>query len=68
MDAAQVDALNNHQVKPAADRQRPSLGLQSVIRRLEGEYRDRFDIRVESSPDRGSRVLLLLSLDRPFPN
>jgi two-component system, LytTR family, sensor kinase len=63
MDSAQVQALNNHQVRPSADRKRPSLGLQSVIRRLEGEYGEQFDFRVESAPGSGSRVMLTLPLD-----
>jgi sensor histidine kinase YesM len=63
MDAAQVNALNNHRVNPSADRTRPSLGLQSVIRRLEGEYGDQFEIRVESILGRGSRIMLYLPFD-----
>ena len=63
MEAIQVTALNSHQVSPSAERKRPSLGLQSVIRRLEGEYHEHFGMRVESAPGRGSRVMLHLSLD-----
>ena len=65
MEAIQVMALNSHQVSPSADRKRPALGLQSVIRRLEGEYHEHFGMRVESALGRGSRILLRLSLDRP---
>jgi two-component system sensor histidine kinase YesM len=62
MEEAQVNALNNRQVNSSADRKRPSLGLQSVIRRLEGEYGDLFGIRVESSLGRGSRIMLYLPI------
>lgn len=63
MEEAQVTALNNHLVITPTDRKRPSLGLQSVIRRLEGEYGNKFDLRVESAPDKGCRIMLFLSLD-----
>jgi ligand-binding sensor protein/anti-sigma regulatory factor (Ser/Thr protein kinase) len=66
MDPAQVKALNIHRALPAANRQRPSLGLQSVLRRLEGEYGNSFDIRVESEPGRGTRILLSWALDETF--
>jgi two-component system, LytTR family, sensor kinase len=66
MEPAQVNALNAHQALPVANRQRPSLGLQSVIRRLEGEYGDSFDIHVESAPGRGSRILLSWAIDDAF--
>ena len=62
MPEAQVNALNNHQVDSSTDRKRPSLGLQTVIRRLEGEYGDLFGIRIESSLGRGSRIMLYLPI------
>ncbi|MFN8456154.1 MAG: PocR ligand-binding domain-containing protein [Anaerolineae bacterium] len=58
-----VTALNNRLFSTPAGRKRPSLGLQNVIRRLEGEYGSKFNLRVESAPDRGCRVMLFLSLD-----
>lgn len=63
MDDAQVQDINNHQVNTPAGRKRPSLGLQSVIRRLEGEYGSLFDIRVESAPDCGARIMLTWPFD-----
>ncbi len=64
MDEMLVTAINSHSVPVCpGQRRRPSLGLQSVIRRLEGEYGEKFDIRVESGRGKGFRILLFLPLE-----
>jgi sensor histidine kinase YesM len=40
------------------------LGIQNVIRRLEGEYGDRFAFHLEGEPGRGTRVAMFLPLNR----
>jgi two-component system LytT family sensor kinase len=62
MDAAHVQALNSRQVPHRAERKRPSLGLMSVLRRLEGEYGEAFAFHVESAPDRGTLMRISLPL------
>lgn len=63
MDPAQSRIISSRQVPHRPERKRPSLGLLSVIRRLEGEYGDRFGFHVESAPDAGT--LIQLSLPAP---
>ncbi|NJN93135.1 MAG: histidine kinase [Anaerolineales bacterium] len=63
MDETQVTTLNSRLFITPAYRKRPALGLQSVVRRLEGEYNHNFDFRVESAPERGCRIMLFLALD-----
>jgi ligand-binding sensor protein len=58
-----VNALNNHFVPTRSGRQRISLGLQSIIRRLEGEYGAGFEIRVESELNKGTRIILWVPLE-----
>ncbi len=54
-----VRALNqNRQIPPSSNRQRPSLGLQSVIRRLEDCYGSDFSFNVSSSPADGTAITL----------
>jgi two-component system LytT family sensor kinase len=65
MDAAQVRALNSRQVFHRPERKRPSLGLLSVIRRLEGEYGERCDFHVEGAFDAGTLMRLRLPLAGP---
>ncbi len=60
MDDAQVRALNRREVPHRAERKRSSLGLLSVLRRLEGEYGDQFGFYVESAPAAGTTMRILL--------
>lgn len=60
--AGLVQSLNERVIPAYSDRKRPSLGLQSVIRRLEEAYGDSFKIKVESAPGQGFRVTLFLPL------
>ncbi|MEW5958742.1 MAG: histidine kinase, partial [Chloroflexota bacterium] len=62
MDPALVRALNNGLATQNPDRKRPSLGLETVIRRLEGEYGQKFSFRIESRLERGTRIFLYLPL------
>jgi hypothetical protein len=45
---------------PRQTGRRPSLGLQNVIQRLEGEYGDQFSFKIESKVQEGARILLSL--------
>ncbi len=45
---------------PRQTGRRPSLGLQNVIQRLEGEYGDQFSFKIESKVQEGTRILLSL--------
>ncbi|HMQ34113.1 MAG TPA: PocR ligand-binding domain-containing protein [Chloroflexaceae bacterium] len=60
MDEAQVVALNSRQVPHRAERKRPSLGMLSVLRRLDGEYGERFGFHVESAPHAGTLMRICL--------
>jgi two-component system LytT family sensor kinase len=62
MDSALARALNNGLATQQPDRKRPSLGLETVIRRLEGEYGQKFSFRIESQLERGTRIFLYLPL------
>jgi ligand-binding sensor protein len=63
MDQAQARIISSRQVPPRPERKRPSLGLLSVIHRLEGEYGEQFGFHVESAPDAGT--LIRLSIPTP---
>ncbi|HMQ51620.1 MAG TPA: PocR ligand-binding domain-containing protein [Anaerolineae bacterium] len=41
-----------------------SIGLQNVVRRLEGKYGPEFDVRVEGSPGQGTRVLIFIPFNK----
>lgn len=60
MDQVQVAAMNSRQVLHRAERKRRSLGLLSVLRRLEGEYGEQFGFYVESAPDAGTLMRIRL--------
>jgi LytS/YehU family sensor histidine kinase len=61
-----VQALNSR-CFPGQTGRRPSLGFQSVIQRLEGEYEAQFTFKIESKPDHGARILLSLPIgSRPY--
>ena len=45
---------------------RNALGLQNVVRRLEGEYGAGFDIRAESEVGRGTRIMLILPVSSSY--
>lgn len=68
MDQAQVQAMNSRLVIHRSKRTRPSLGLLSVFRRLEGEYGEHFDLHVESTPDRGTLMQIRLPLSCRCPS
>lgn len=57
-----IESVNNLNEKriipPSSDRKRPSLGLQTTIKRLEDEYGDDFSFYVESSPGKGMKITL----------
>lgn len=63
MPAAQVAAMNSHNVIRSPERKRPPLGVLSVIRRLEGECGEQFVFRVKSAPDAGTRIVLRIPLN-----
>jgi ligand-binding sensor protein len=56
MDAAQVALINAREAPHRAERKRPSLGLSSVLRRLEGEYGRLLDFHVASAPGAGAAM------------
>ncbi len=60
--ASIVDALNRLTPPVLADRQRPAVGLSSVLRRLQEVYGDDFKLTAESAPDQGFHVRLALPL------
>lgn len=62
MEAGHVAALNNRQIPQRDGRKRPSLGLRSVLRRLEGEYGEQFNFHVESTPNAGTLMRITLQL------
>lgn len=57
MSAERVHALNQRLTIPSSSN-RPSLGLQSVIRRLEDEYGAQFRIAGDSTPGKGTTITL----------
>ncbi|MCB0181530.1 MAG: PocR ligand-binding domain-containing protein [Anaerolineae bacterium] len=42
-----------------------SIGLQNVIRRLDGIYGTEFDVRVEGGPNQGTRIMLFIPCNKP---
>lgn len=65
MSRDQVEALNRTR-RPLFDpmRNRPALGLQTVMTRLESEFGNAFDVKVESAPGRGTLFRLSWPLNR----
>lgn len=65
MSHAQVEALNRtHRPLQDPRRNRPALGLQTVLTRLESEFGGAFDVKVESAPGRGTLFRLSWPLNR----
>lgn len=62
VDAGVVHSLNANTPFIHSNRKRPSLGLQSVVRRLAEVYGERFKFKVESSPGKGFRIMLFLPI------
>ena len=62
VDAGIVHSLNANTPLIHSHRKRPSLGLQSVVRRLAEVYGERFKFKVESSPGKGFRIMLFLPI------
>ena len=62
VDAGIVQGLNANTPLIHSHRKRPSLGLQSVVRRLAEVYGERFKFKVESSPGEGFRIMLFLPI------
>ncbi len=62
VDAGIVQSLNANTPLIHSHRRRPSLGLQSVVRRLAEVYGERFKFKVESSPGKGFRIMLFLPI------
>ncbi len=62
VDAGIVQSLNANTPLIHSHRKRPSLGLQSVVRRLAEVYGERFKFKVESSPGKGFRIMLFLPI------
>ena len=62
VDAGIVYSLNASTHFIHSNRRRPSLGLQSVVRRLAEVYGERFKFKVESSPGKGFRIMLFLPI------
>ena len=62
VDAGIVHSLNANTHFIHSNRRRPSLGLQSVVRRLSEVYGERFKFKVESSPGKGFRIMLFLPI------
>lgn len=46
---------------------RTSLGLQSVLRRLQGTFNEDFSFEIESSPNHGTHITLLIPLQKLVP-
>lgn len=46
---------------------RTSLGLQSVLRRLQGTFSEEFSFRIESVPNHGTHITLLIPLQELLP-
>ena len=70
MNTESVRALNEQRIiPPSSDRKRPSLGWQTVIRRLEDEYGNAFTFHVDSAPGKGTKITLSWPLHREsLPN
>ena len=64
VDAGIVHSLNANTPLIHSNRKRPSLGLQSVVRRLAEVYGEDFKFKVESSPGKGFRIMLVLPLSQ----
>ena len=62
VDAGIVQSLNANTPLIHSNRKRPSLGLQSVVRRLAEVYGEGFKFKVESSPARVFKIMLFLPL------
>jgi two-component system, LytTR family, sensor kinase len=62
IDAGVVQSLNANMPFVHSNRKRPSLGLQSVVRRLAEVYGEQFKFKVESSPGKGFRIMLFLPI------
>ena len=62
VDAGIVQSLNANTPLIHSHRKRPSLGLQSVVRRLAEVYGEQFKFKVESSPGKGFRIMLCLPI------
>ncbi len=66
--ASEVVKAVNVRAFPRQSDRRPSLGLQNVIQRLEGEYGDQFSFRIDSELGHGTRVLLSLPMGSQRPS
>lgn len=65
MSQAVIEAVNSRSFNLGTDH-RSALGLQNVVRRLEGEYGPEFSFHAESEAGKGSRVVITLPLNSNY--